>query len=107
MSKKAIVLGTLVGGFVGIMIGSTAGADTATQATPAPTPQVKTVTKEVTPQACKDLIATDNDILNSIGSALGSYGSNMTDPTPLVAATAHIKAMTPTRLQQVSECEGQ
>lgn len=101
MRKRTAIISIVVALILGTMIGGSGKSD----ATPPPAPKIETqtvtVAKAVTPQACKDLIGTDNDLFNHISSGLSQYP----DLTALNDTTQYIKDQTPTRQAQVNECE--
>ncbi len=60
---------------VGVMIGAAGQSTPGPQVAGEPTERVvtKTVTKEVTPQACHDVLALDDEIFMTLGEHLGAY----------------------------------
>lgn len=103
--RRTAIIAVVAAFFIGGMIGASGSSSDAAPKVETKT-VTKTVTKQVTPKSCRELISVDNDILSTVGNALGEYGNDMTDVTPINKATAHVKSVTPHRLDLVDQCEG-
>lgn len=99
MTGKGLAVALTAMFLFGTMIG---GAVTASEE-PEPEVITETVTevkeKQVTPQSCKDVIETDNEIFRRIGEAFQTFDLDKIDST-----TQYINDVTPRRTSNIEDC---